>query len=83
MNEDGELAWSDMTPFTAVLDAGSGYFDGETYTFVGPTGHRTVMKSGVDGWYIGTVLLTPFIGGLLVDPISGAMFTLPDTVYVR
>lgn len=37
------------------------------------------MTKGVSGWYIGgNIFLGGVIGWLIVDPITGAMFTLPD-----
>ena len=37
------------------------------------------MKKGVSGWYIGgNILFGGLIGWLIVDPATGAMFTLPD-----
>jgi hypothetical protein len=34
----------------------------------------------VSGWYIGDILFGGAIGMLAVDPVTGAMYTLPDAV---
>ncbi len=37
------------------------------------------MVKGVSGWYLfGNIVFGGLIGWLIVDPITGAMFTLPD-----
>ncbi|WP_449432319.1 hypothetical protein [Pseudomonas putida] len=81
-NEDGAVVRSGVTPDNVMLKAGSGYFDGETYKVTyqkdGYTGNTAVLNSGVDGWYWGNILFGGIIGMLIVDPISGAMFTLPQ-----
>lgn len=33
----------------------------------------------MDGWYVGNIIFGGLIGLLLVDPITGAMWKLPDT----
>jgi hypothetical protein len=76
------------TPFTTSLKRGAGYFKKAKYnvTFEKP-GYRTeavALEGTPGGWYIGGNLL--FGGGmgfLIVDPATGAMWTLePDAVSV-
>ncbi|HCA7379988.1 TPA: hypothetical protein MX316_006554, partial [Pseudomonas aeruginosa] len=38
------------------------------------------LKSGVSGWYWGNILIGGLIGMLIVDPATGAMYSLPDEV---
>jgi hypothetical protein len=67
-----------------MLKAGAGYFDGETYKVTyqkdGYAGNSAVLNSGIDGWYWGNIVFGGLIGMLFVDPITGAMYTLPENV---
>jgi len=83
VNSIGQDVFSGKTPTTVTLKAGAGYFKGETYevTFKreGYVTHAAQIERGVDGWYIaGNVVLGGLIGWLIVDPITGAMWTLKD-----
>lgn len=66
------------------LPASSGYFKNESYVIsVSKNGYpeKTVsLTSSLDGWYWGNILVGGFLGMLVVDPISGAMYKLPSTV---
>lgn len=81
-NEDGSVVRSGITPDHVMLKAGAGYFDGETYKISyqkdGYTENSAVLNSGIDGWYWGNILFGGLIGMLVVDPITGAMYTLPE-----
>jgi len=83
VNGIGQTVFSGKTPTTIILKAGAGYFKGETYkvTFKreGYATHTAQIERGVDGWYIaGNIFLGGLIGWLVVDPITGAMWTLKD-----
>jgi hypothetical protein len=75
------------TPFTASLKRGAGYFKKAKYlvTFEKPGYQReTIRLEGTPGgWYLGGNLLVGGMGYLIVDPATGAMWTLePDDVSV-
>lgn len=84
-NRSGKIVSQGITPQTVVLKAGAGYFKGEQY-------HITFKKQGlleksiqvnatVDGWYLGgNLLFGGFVGWLIVDPMTGAMYKLPETI---
>jgi len=79
--------WSSHTPATVTLEKGEGYFRGARYTLeIEKDGYekRTIsIKSSLNGgWYIaGNLLLGGLLGWLIVDPLTGAMWTLePDIV---
>lgn len=79
--------WSSRTPTTVTLDKGVGYFKGARYILeIEKEGYepRTIsIRSSLNaGWYIaGNLLLGGWIGWLIVDPLTGAMWTLePDMV---
>lgn len=76
-----------ITPSNITLSAGAGFFDGETYIFKlkkeGYFDNTYVLESTVDGWYFGNILFRGLIGLLVVDPATGAMFSLSEEVHVE
>ena len=85
-NKNGIKVHSGMTPSTVVLKASSGYFSGESYTLTfDKYGYPTkiyTINSSVDGWYFGNILFGGILGMLIIDPATGAMFTLPEKISV-
>tara|TARA_B100000809_G_C14883528_1_gene440075 strand:- start:185 stop:670 length:486 start_codon:yes stop_codon:yes gene_type:complete len=81
-NREGKSVHSGMTPETVTLNASSGFFKGETYTLIlnkDGFDQRTIeIQSSVDGWYFGNILLGGWLGMLIIDPATGAMFKLPE-----
>jgi hypothetical protein len=78
---------SGTTPSTVQLRKSDGsYFGGKSYTVeISKEGYesRTMMiSSSPNGWYIGgNLIFGGFIGWLIVDPLTGAMYNLtPDTL---
>jgi hypothetical protein len=74
------------TPFVVRLERGSGYFRGEKYRLVfelaGYQKAEVTIKSDLNGWYFGNILFGGLIGFVIVDPLTGAMWTLkPKTVF--
>ena len=75
---------SGVTPATIVLPASEGYFQPAKYTI--EYKRKGVMQSvpltaKIDGWYFGNILFGGIIVGMLiVDPATGAMWALKDTV---
>ncbi len=45
--------------------------------------NSTKIKAGVDGWYIGNIIFGGLIGWLIVGPLTGAMYALPESVTVE
>ena len=83
-NRDQKEVYRGTTPATAPLNRGSSYFAREIYTiaFVSP-GRDPVLaqvEASLDGWYFGNFALGGAIGLLLIDPISGGMYELPEKV---
>jgi len=86
-DEDGKVVYEGKTPTTVSLRAGAGYFQGKNYTVTfakeGYGKHTADIKRGVDGWYIaGNFFFGGLIGYLIVDPLTGAMWTLPGELTV-
>ncbi len=77
---------SGMTPDTVVLPADNGFFSRASYvvTFEKENYESVSMplKAGMDGWYIGNVILGGLLGILIIDPATGAMWSLDDRVDV-
>ncbi|MBV1812814.1 hypothetical protein KTT58_08710 [Pseudomonas viridiflava] len=84
VNESGVSVRSGVTPDEVTLRAGAGYFDGEKYTVTyrkdGYTSSTQTLESGIDGWYWGNIVIGGLIGMLIVDPATGAMYTLPEKI---
>lgn len=89
-NRAGVEVKQGVTPDVVTLKAGAGYFKGEKYkiTFTLPKTGKTSatektieLDTGLDGWYLGgNLLFGGLIGYLIVDPLTGAMYKLPEEV---
>lgn len=83
-DQSGFQVHAGQTPDQILLESGAGYFDGEAYTVTyrkdGYAPSTQVLNSGIDGWYWGNIVFGGIIGMLIVDPTTGAMFSLPDRV---
>lgn len=79
-DENGVEVEKDVTPFTTTLSAANGYFDrmeySATYRMPCYSTVKVPLKGGIDGWYWGNIVLGGVIGMLIVDPITGAMYTV-------
>jgi hypothetical protein len=78
----GQCILSTMTPYTATLKRGSGYFSKSCYKIrVSKEGYdpqEITLEAGINGWYYGNILFGGLIGMLIVDPATGAMWDLPE-----
>lgn len=84
-NREGIVIHSGTTPNTLELPRGAGYFKAEQYTVTlekaGYASRMIEVSGSVNGWYIGNLLFGGLIGMLIVDPLTGAMYTLePEAV---
>lgn len=82
-DEKGSAIFSGRTPTIVTLAAGESYFHAKKYTVTfskdGYDEQVIVVKSTISGWYFGNILFGGLIGLLIVDPITGKMWKLPDT----
>lgn len=73
-----------VTPSRVTLDRGAGYFKGQTYevrfSAPGYSGQSKSINTTLNGWYIGNLLWGGLTGFFIVDPLTGAMWTLPDDI---
>jgi hypothetical protein len=71
---------SGTTPADAGLKRYHGYFQGEDYKLVfecpGYYSGETFINHTMDGWYFGNVIFGGLIGLVIVDPLTGSMWTL-------
>ncbi len=81
--------WSSETPTTVSLKRGSSYFQGASYRIeVEKKGYAKkqfqITSTLNAGWYIiGNLFIGGWIGWLIVDPITGAMWNLsPEKVSI-
>lgn len=70
------------TPAVITLPASNGYFKKASYTIKyekeGYNSATSTITPSIDGWYFANILLGGVIGMLIVDPLTGAMYKLPD-----
>lgn len=84
-NKAGEKVHTGVSPVTVTLKRGNGFFKPAAYnvTFkkVGYQTKTVHVSGNVNGWYVANILFGGLIGLLIVDPATGAMYTLtPDDV---
>ncbi len=69
-----------VTPFVACLKRSRGYFAGANYKLVfelpGYKSAEASITSKVNGWYVGNIFIGGLLGMLIVDPATGAMWSL-------
>lgn len=79
-NGYGSQVASGESPATVDLKRGASYFSPQSYRIqLSKAGYkpRTVdVQPGMNPWYFGNILLGGFIGMVIVDPLTGAMFRL-------
>ncbi len=67
-----------VTPDIVSLKAGAGYFQANEFNVDcskdGYLQSTQFIDTSFDGWYVGNILLGGWVGLLLVDPITGAMW---------
>ena len=74
-----------VTPSMVTLKTGAGYFRSAKYSVLlrkEGYGDQTVpLEGNVSGWYWGNFVFGGIIGMFVVDPLTGAMFKLPDATH--
>jgi hypothetical protein len=88
VDDEGKTIYSGTTPTTVTLGTKAGYFWGRNYTVTfnkqGYAKHTAEIRRGVSGWYIfGNLVFGGLVGWLIVDPATGAMWTLEQNVNVQ
>lgn len=86
VDEDGNQVFDGKTPATVTLDKKRGYFSGKTYhVTVDKPGYErfeTTLNTQVSAWYVGgNIVFGGLIGWLIIDPLTGGMWTIsPEEV---
>lgn len=79
-DESGAKIFEGKTPTSLPLEKKKGYFTGKKYDIrISKEGYdeqSVTVNTKVGGWYIGNLLFGGIIGLLVVDPATGAMWTL-------
>jgi hypothetical protein len=82
-NKKGEKIFNSTTPARLTLRSGSGYFASASYTvIISKAGYESYMMNincKINGWYFGNILIGGFLGMLIIDPATGAMYKLDKT----
>lgn len=82
----GTVMYEGKTPYTATLERSAGYFKSARYNITvqkdGYQAKQFILDGSVNGWYLGgNLIFGGLIGYLIVDPLTGAMWTLsPEEV---
>jgi len=81
-NKRHDLVASGTTPEQVRLKKGAGYFSPQKYTveFTKP-GYRSYTiptENGICGWYWGNFFIGGILGFFIIDPLTGAMWTIDD-----
>ncbi|WP_085696300.1 hypothetical protein [Pseudomonas sp. B26(2017)] len=80
----GKLIVTGQTPAQVPLNAGRGYFKRQSYIVKfhhdGYSDDVRNVDASVNGWYWANLLFGGLVGLFVVDPLTGAMYTLPDEV---
>jgi hypothetical protein len=71
------------TPCEIELSRGAGYFRPAAYTArisaQGGPARNVPLRAGLNPMYLGNLVIGGALGMLIVDPLTGAMFSFPDT----
>lgn len=80
INSEGEAVASAKTPTKVRLVRDNGYFHGEHYTvkfdLPGYYPSEVAIAPEINPWYFGNIVFGGVIGIAVVDPMTGAMWTL-------
>jgi hypothetical protein len=83
-NKQGTVISKATTPTIFLLKSGDGFFRSASYTLrfekEGYQPASTELSTGLNGWYWGNIIFGGLIGMLIVDPATGAMWRLDESV---
>jgi hypothetical protein len=82
-DKKGEAVYEGQTPTMVTLRRDGGYFSAPKYTVAfkkdGCHDCTAEIEHDISGWYIGgNLIFGGLIGYLIIDPLTGAMWTLKD-----
>ncbi|MCF6204676.1 MAG: hypothetical protein L3J59_13575 [Methylococcaceae bacterium] len=81
-NQAGQEVETGVTPKQVTLTTKAGFFDGETYAVrfdkLGYKSEFAVLDTHLDDWFFGNILFGATMGSFIIDPLTGAMWELPE-----
>jgi hypothetical protein len=81
-NRSGKTVKTGTLPARVPLKGSAGYFQPENYTITlkkpGYEDATADLDTHLNGWYFGNLVLGGLLGMLVVDPLTGAMYEVPD-----
>ena len=84
-DRDGREIFNGITPTEVELRSGAGYFKRAEYTIKytkeGFQSKEILIFADINGWYFGNIVFGGLIGLLIVDPVTGAMYRLNNTMF--
>lgn len=85
VDEGGATVFNGKTPTTVTLRTKAGYFRGKDYTVnfnkAGYAKYTAQIRRSASKWYIfGNFVFGGLVGWLIVDPMTGAMWTFQEDV---
>lgn len=82
-DKKGKDIFKGNTPATISLKAGAGFFSRAEYhvhfSMAGYQSKTVPVNFKLDGWYFGNFIFGSFIGLLIIDPASGAMWKIESS----
>ncbi|MBX6360157.1 MAG: PEGA domain-containing protein [Acidobacterium ailaaui] len=79
-DKKGKEVYKGQTPATVTLKSGAGYFSRAEYQVrISKTGYEEQIipvNFKLNAWYFGNILIGGFLGMLIIDPVTGAMWKL-------
>lgn len=82
-NSSGIPIHTGTTPMTVMLKSGDGFFNSADYMIEVEGGGTMPLSASLNGWYAGNLIFGGLIGLVIVDPLTGAMWRLPEQVIVQ
>ena len=86
VDRHGREIYSGVTPTSVKLRAGAGFFSRADYLIkfskAGYTDKTVFVSAEIDGWYFANILIGGWLGMLIIDPATGAMWKI-DTEYLN
>ena len=80
VNRVGKEVYTGTTPAAVMLKSGSSFFQREKYvlkfTMPGYDTKTANLEADVNGWYFGNLVFGGALGMLIIDPATGAMYSI-------
>ncbi len=85
-DRSGQVVYIGTTPAVVKLSSRYGFMKGQTYLF---TAHKNgkihgtaVLDARISGWFWGNIAVGGLPGMLILDPLTGSMWTMTKNVHI-